>query len=312
MSARIGRKPFEAAALAAIAATGILLGCARGPASSGDSASGRGGSTTVQVKGSDTMVNLAQVWAEEYKRVVPEVSVEVSGGGSGVGIAALIKGTIDLATASRNMKPGEIEQARKNTGMEPTDHVIGYDALAIYVHKNNPLEEITFDQIAAIYSESATITRWSQLGVSIPGARSDVIVRVSRQSSSGTYEFLRERVLHNEDVKNGSRDMNGSKEVVELVASAPTAIGYSGMGYASSGVKILKVAVIPGQKAFLPTVQNTLDQSYPIARSLHIFTLGEPHAAAKDFVTWLLSDSGQKLVEATGYVPIPEQARTRK
>jgi phosphate transport system substrate-binding protein len=301
MRARHFSMPFEVLVLMAIAV--LLLGCSQSPSSSGSA-------TAIQVKGSDTMVNLAQIWAEEYKRVAPEVSVEISGGGSGVGIAALIKGTIDIATASRNMKPSEIEQTRNHTGIEPKDHIVGYDALAIYVHKDNPIEEITFDQIAAIYSEKATITRWSQLGISIPGARSDNIVRVSRQSSSGTYEFLREHVLDNLDVKNGSRDMNGSKEVVELVASALSAIGYSGMGYASPGVKILKVAVRPGDEAFLPTVQNTLDQAYPIARSLHIFTLGEPQGATKEFIAWVMSGAGQKLVEAAGYVPIPEQART--
>jgi phosphate transport system substrate-binding protein len=301
MISRLGK--YTAALLAVSSLTGLTPGCRQSPST--------GSGTVVQVKGSDTMVNLAQTWAEEYKRVAPGSSVEISGGGSGVGIAALIKGTIDIATSSRNMKLSEIEQAINNTGTEPKDYVIGYDALAIYVHKGNPLEEITFDQIAAIYSESATITRWSQLGVKIPGARSDAIVRVSRQSSSGTYEFLRERVLENQDVKNGSRDMNGSKEVVELVASAPTAIGYSGMGYATSGVKILRVAVRAGETPFPPTVQNTLDQKYPIARSLHIFTLGEPRGASRDFIDWVLSDAGQKLVEATGYVPIPEEQRIK-
>ena len=166
---------------------------------------------TIQDKGSDTMVNLAQAWAEEYRQVAANVDVEVSGGGSGVGIAALIKGTIDIANASRNMKPEEMATARKNTGKDPKEFVVGFDALAIYVHKDNPLNEITLDQIAQIYAEGGTITKWSDLGVTIPGASGDEIVRVSRQSSSGTYEFLREHVLKNKDYKAGSRDMNGSK-----------------------------------------------------------------------------------------------------
>src|SRR5215831_15519439 len=119
--------------------------------------------SSIQVKGSDTMVNLAQAWAEEYKKVAPSVNVEVSGGGSGVGIAALIKGTIDIADASRNMKQSEIEQAKKNTGKDPKEVIVGYDALAIYVHKDNPLNEITLDQIAQIYAERGTITKWSDL-----------------------------------------------------------------------------------------------------------------------------------------------------
>lgn len=292
-----------------------LSGCGQSP-SDQSSTSSKASSTTapassdsIQVKGSDTMVNLAQAWAEEYKKVQPDVNVEVSGGGSGVGIAALIKGTIDIATASRNMKPAEIEQAKKNTGKEPKEFVVGYDALAIYVHKDNPLNEINDDLIAQIYAEGGTITKWSQLGVTIPGVKDDTIVRVSRQSSSGTYEFLREHVLKNKDFKNGSRDMNGSKEVVELVASTPTAIGYSGMGYATPAVKMLKVAVKEGDPAYPPTVENTLNKTYPIARSLQVYTVGEPEGTVKKFVDWLMTDGGQKLVEATGYVPIPAAAR---
>ena len=182
----------------------VLTGC-------GKSESGGGGETakkqTIQNQGSDTMVNLAQAWAEEYSKVAPEVKVEVGGGGSGVGIAALEKGTIDIANASRNMKPEEIEAAKRNTGKEPKEFIVGYDALAIYVHKENPLNEITLDQIAQIYAEGGTITKWTDLGVQVPGTSDQEIVRVSRQSNSGTYEFLREHVLHNKDYKLGSRDM---------------------------------------------------------------------------------------------------------
>ena len=266
---------------------------------------------TIQNKGSDTMVNLAQAWAEEYHKVAPDVDVEVSGGGSGVGIAALEKGTIDIANASRNMKPEEIEAAKKNTGKEPKEFVVGYDALAIYVHRNNPLNEITLDQIAQIYKEGGAITKWSDLGVTIPGASGDEIVRVSRQSSSGTYEFLREHVLNKKDFKLGSRDMNGSKEVVELVASTPTAIGYSGMGYATPAVKMLKVKKTAADPAYDPNVANTLAKTYPIARSLLVYTLGEPQGAVRNYVEWMMSDAGQKVVEATGFVPLPAEARKK-
>jgi phosphate transport system substrate-binding protein len=266
---------------------------------------------TIQNKGSDTMVNLAQAWAEEYKKAAPDVSVEVSGGGSGVGIAALTKGTIDIANASRNMKPEEIEQAKKNTGKEPKEFVVGYDALAIYVHKDNPLNEITIDQIAQIYAEGGNLTKWSQLGVTIPGASGDEIVRVSRQSNSGTYEFLREHVLKQKDFKLGSRDMNGSKEVVSLVASTPTAIGYSGMGYATPDVKMLKVRKTAADPAFEPNTENTLSKAYPIARTLQIYTLGEPQGATKNYIDWILSDDGQKVVTASGYVSLPPAQRIK-
>jgi phosphate transport system substrate-binding protein len=252
--------------------------------------------TTIQVKGSDTMVNVAQAWAEAYKQVAPNVDVEVSGGGSGVGIAALEKGTIDIADASRNMKPDEIEQAKANTGKEPKEFIVGYDGLAVYVHKDNPISEITFDQLAAIFAEGGTTTKWSQLGIKIPGGGDDEIVRVSRQSSSGTYEFFREHVLAKKDFKLGSRDMNGSKEVVELIGNTKTAIGYSGMGYATPAVKMLRVARASGQPAVEPTVANTLDRSYPLARSLQVYTLGEPEGEVKRYIDWMLSPEGQRLV----------------
>lgn len=293
---------------AAIVACLLQAGCGK---SETDSAGGALKKATIQVKGSDTMVNLAQAWAEEYKQVAPDVEVEVSGGGSGVGIAALEKGTIDIADASRNMKPEEIENARKNTGKAPKEFMVGYDALAIYVHKDNPRNEITLEQIAQIYMEGGTITKWSDLGVTIPGATSDEIVRVSRQSSSGTYEFLREHVLKNKDYKLGSRDMNGSKEVVELVASTPTAIGYSGMGYATPAVKMLKVKKTAEDPAYEPSVANTLAKTYPIARSLQVYTLGEPQGAVKAYIDWMMSDAGQKVVKASGYVPLAPEARTK-
>lgn len=265
----------------------------------------------IQNKGSDTMVNLAQVWAEEFRKVAPEVEVEVSGGGSGVGIAALIRGTVDIANASREIKPSEAEQAARNTGRTPVSFIVGYDALAVYVHRDNPLEAITLEQLADIYAEGGRTTRWSQLGVTIPGARDDTIVRVSRQSSSGTYEFFREHALGNRDFRLGSRDLNGSKEVVELVAATPTAIGYSGMGYATPAVKMLKVAERTGAPAVAPTVAAVHDRSYPLARSLHLYTLGEPEGAVERYIDWILSDAGQKIVEESGYVPLPPEQRRR-
>ena len=261
--------------------------------------------TVIQVKGSDTMVNVAQAWAEEYKKVAPNVDVEVSGGGSGVGIAALERGTIDVANASRNMKPEEIEQARRNTGQLPKEFIVGYDALAVYVHKENPIQEISLEQLAQIYAEDGKITKWSQLGVTVPDVTADDIVLVSRQSSSGTYEFFREHVLGKKDFKLGSRDMNGSKEVVELVANTKTAIGYSGMGYTTPAVKMLLLASKPGEPAVEPSVATTLNKTYPLARSLQVYTLGEPQGVVKAYIDWMLSEAGQRILEENGYVPVP-------
>ena len=279
----------------------LLMGsCGEKKSSTATAVSG----ATIQVKGSDTMVNVAQAWAEEYRKAEPTVDVEVSGGGSGVGIAALEKGTIDIADASRTMKPEEIEQAKRNTRKEPKEFIVGHDALAVYVSKDNPLSEITIDQLAQIFAEGGSITRWSQIGVKLPGVTDDTIVRVSRQSSSGTYEFFREHVLQKKDFKLGSRDMNGSKEVVELIGSTKTAIGYSGMGYATPAVKMLHVAAKAGAQAFAPSVENTINKTYPLARSLQIYTLGEPQGAVRKYIDWILSPAGQKILQDSGYVPL--------
>lgn len=295
---------------AGVAGAGLAVGVAFMIGGCGGGKGATPSGTTIQVKGSDTMVNVAQAWAEEYKTAVPTVDVEVSGGGSGVGIAALERGTIDIANSSRNMKAEEIELAKRNTGKEPKEFVVGFDALAVYVHKDNPIGEISLEQLTQIFAEDGTFTKWSQLGVTIPEGGDDVIVRVSRQSSSGTYEFFREHVLGQKDFKLGSRDMSGSKEVVELVANTKTAIGYSGMGYATTHVKMLPLAGQAGQAAVPPTVATTLDKSYPLARSLLIYTLGEPEGEVKRYIDWILSPAGQKVVEANGYVPVSAAAGT--
>ena len=261
--------------------------------------------TTIQVKGSDTMVNLAQAWAEEYVKTNPAINVEVCGGGSGVGIAALEKGIIDIANSSRNMKPDEIDATKKITGKSPVEFVVGYDALGVYVHIDNPINEITIEQLAQIYVANGKINKWSDIGIKIPNGE-DNIVLVNRQSSSGTYEFFRDHVLNKKDFRLGSRDMNGSKEVVELVSFTKAAIGYSGMGYNIPGkVKMLKIAKAAGIPSVEPTMINALNKSYPLSRSLLCYTLGEPAGELKKYLDWCVSPPGQKIVEQTGYVPLP-------
>jgi phosphate transport system substrate-binding protein len=298
------RAPLSSTTRLGLAALALasLLSC-------GGGRSGRPERTIIQNKGSDTMVNVAQMWAEEYRKVVPGVEVEVSGGGSGVGLAALVRGAVDIANASRDIRPSEAEQTARNTGLQPVGFNVGFDALAVYVHRDNPLSEIGFEQLHDIYAEAGRIRRWSEVGVAIPGVADDTIVRVSRQSSSGTYEFFREHALGNDDFRLGSRDLNGSKEVVELVGSTPTAIGYSGMGYATPSVRMLPVATKAGSPAVPPSVEAVHDGSYPLARTLHLYTLGEPQGAVKQYIDWILSDAGQKVVEESGYVPIPPEKR---
>jgi phosphate transport system substrate-binding protein len=292
-------------ALAGLAGGG-LAACKRKTDSSGAA-----GGTSIQNIGSDTMVNLAQAWAEAYAHVEPGVSVEVSGGGSGVGVAALINGTAEIANSSRKLEPEEIEKAKAKNGQEPKEYLVGHDGLAIFVHKDNPINEISLDELAEIYREGGKLDRWSALGVSsIPGAKSEEIIRVSRQNNSGTYAYFRETVVGKKnDFKAGSMDMNGSKDVVELVGKTPGAIGYSGLGYATAAVKVLKVSKKKGEPAVAPSIATVLDKTYPIARPMFMYTPGEPSGAVKKYLDWIHSDAGQKLVETTGYVPLTKSER---
>jgi len=311
------RTPFTSPprllAVLALGAVASFVGCNKGEnGGAGPAASGAAATTkkqSIQNIGSDTMVNLAQAWAEEYGKVAPGTSVEVSGGGSGVGIAALINGTAQIANSSRQIEPEEAEKAKKATGKEPKEFLVGFDGLAIYVHKDNPLNEISMEDLGEIYREGGKVETWGQIGVAkVPGAQNDKIIRVSRQNNSGTYHYFREVVVGKKaDYKQGSLDMNGSKDVVELVAKTPGAIGYSGLGYATAAVKIVKVMKKKGEPAILPSNSTVLDKSYPIARPLFMYTPGEPTENAKKYLDWIVSDAGQKVVEKSGYVPLPKK-----
>ena len=262
---------------------------------------------SLKITGSDTMVNLAAAWQERYKDVQPAVRIQVKGGGSGVGIAALCSGRIDIATASRPLKPDEAKRAKELTGKEPQEFIVGLDALAIFVHPSNPLESITIPQLAEIYGEGARITQWSDLDIHHEVCDEGEIIRISRQNSSGTYVYFKEAVLgKNREYKQGATSQSGSSDVVTLISNTPCAIGYSGMGYRSESVKMLKVAKKEGLSAIEPSKATTLDGSYPISRPLFLYTLGEPEGRVKEFIDWVLSPAGQQVVERLGYVPLEE------
>ena len=259
----------------------------------------------IKNKGSDTMVNLAQAWAERYTEIGQTISVEVSGGGSGTGVAALINGTVDIANCSRQIRPVELELAAQNTGKVPQEFIVGYDALAVYVHRDTPIDKITIRQLAEIYGENGQIMHWRDLDISHNACPSDKIIRISRQSNSGTYFYFREALLgKSRDFGIGSLDLHGSKDVVEVVGRTPCAIGYSGMGYATSHVKMLAVAADSDSPYYAPNLENVLAKTYPIARPLYMYSLGEPTGAAKTYLDWILSAEGQKIVEKLGFVPL--------
>jgi len=260
--------------------------------------------TLIQNKGSDTLVNVAQAWAEAYPEVNPEVAVAVSGGGSGTGIAAMINGTVDIANASRTMKEKEIQSAEAN-GQHPVEHVVGFDALAVFINKNNPITTLSIEQLRNIYGRDPKFTKWSDLGVKVPGCDSDEIVVASRQNNSGTYAYFKETVLGRKGkYRTGTLDMHGSKEVVDLVENTACAIGYSGLAYATEHVKKVCIATETGGPCIEPTVATASDHSYPISRPLFMYTNGEPKGAIKKYLDWILSDAGQCILLKKGYAPV--------
>jgi len=268
--------------------------------------------TLIQNKGSDTLVNVAQAWAEEYQKVKPEVAIAVSGGGSGTGIAAMINGTVDIANASRKMKKKELKKAMES-GHNPIENVVGYDALAVFIHQNNPAKTFSFNQLGQVFGRGGKATKWSDLGLSVPGCSSDKIVVVSRQNNSGTYAYFKKAVLKSAakagvivkgSFRQGTLDMHGSKDVVDLVEKTPCAIGYSGLAYATDHLKLACIAKTEGESCINPSVKTASDRSYPIARPLFMYTNGEPEGDIKEYLDWIYSDSGQCILKKKGYAPV--------
>ena len=203
------------------------------------------------------------------------------------------------------MKDKEIEAA-KAKGIEPMEHTVGFDALAVFLHKDNPITEMTIEQIKQVYAEGGTFEKWSDLGVTVPGCDSDEIVRVSRQNNSGTYAYFKKAVLgKGAEYKLGSRDMHGSKDVVDLVEKTPCAIGYSGLAYANDHIKMPCVSK-DGGACVAPSVSTASDGSYPVARPLLMYTNGTPEGAVKEYMDWIMSKDAQCIVVDKGYAPAKE------
>lgn len=280
---------------------GLILGVSCSRADS----SGPGASVIIRITGSDTMVNLVQAWAENYKKKRPDVAVQVAGGGSGVGIAGLIDGILDLAASSREIEKGELERATQHNGVQPSEFKVALDGLAIYTHRSNPIERISIEELADIYGEGGSILEWSQLGIENPSCVSDEIIRVSRQNNSGTYVYFREALLGtSRELKMGSIDQSGSKDVVVLVSRTPCAIGYSGMAYVIPEVKRVALSRKKGEPGVNPSSQTAIDGTYPLARPLYLYTRETPKGALLEFLDWVLGEEGQTIVNEIGYVPV--------
>ncbi|HET8540752.1 MAG TPA: phosphate ABC transporter substrate-binding protein [Anaeromyxobacter sp.] len=250
---------------------------------------------TVTVKGSDTMVILVQRWAEEYMKKNAGKKVQVTGGGSGTGIAALLNGTTDIANASRAMKDDEKSKVRDRYNVLPEEFPVAKDGVAIYVNEANPVTQLTAEQLKGIYV--GDVTNWKEVGG--PDAR---IVLYSRENSSGTYVFFKEHVLANDDFAPEAQTLPGTAAVVNAVAKERNGVGYGGAAYAK-GVKELKIVGKDGQ-AWLPSAENVKSGKYPLSRPLFMYTRGKPTGEAKQFVDFCLSPAGQAIVTQVGYFPI--------
>jgi phosphate transport system substrate-binding protein len=278
-----------------------LAGCAPTGTRSGGNG-GRTQPTTVQVKGSDTMVNLNQAWAETYMQTHKDARVVVTGGGSGTGITAMIEGKTDIAASSRQMKPEEITDATK-AGHAPKEFKVALDGIAVIVNKANPVKSMTLDQLANIYT--GKVKDWKQLG-----GKAGKIVLLAREVNSGTHVFFKEHVIQKGDTKSPADYtkttlyLSSSQAIVTEVAQNPQAIGYVGLGYVSKDVRPLPVAKKPGAATVAPTAESVRTNAYPISRPLYYYTNGEPAGAVKGFLDFVMSPDGQAVVSELDFVPV--------
>lgn len=256
----------------------------------------------IENKGSDTIVNLALAWAEKYQEEHPDIRISVTGGGSGTGIAALVNGTVDIANASRQIKAEEIDQAKAN-GVDPVEHIIARDAIAVIVNPENRVNELTLQQISDIYS--GKIRNWSEVG-----GEDRPIVRLSRETNSGTHVYFLETVLrlgNSEDKTLFSTDtllLPSSEGIIAEVRQNPNAIGYDGLGYVPKDLKTIAIAETDGGAYVLPSIATVNDKTYAIARDLYMYTDGEPTGHIKEYLDWILSEEAQQIVADLGFVPV--------
>ncbi len=278
----------------------LLLGCK--PSSVENQNNQTNQSESLENIGSDTMVNLALAWAEAYQGIHPEVLISVTGGGSGTGIASLINGTADIANASRVIKDEEVETAKSN-GIEPVEFIVARDAIAVIVNPQNLINQLTLEQVSDIYS--GKINNWAELG-----GEDRPIVRLSRETNSGTHVYFLEEVLRlgdNDSQILFSRDtllLPSSEGITTEVRDNPNAIGYDGLGYVTPDVKVIAIADAGSMDFVLPSYETVNDNTYPIARDLYMYTSGEPQGSINLYIKWILSEEAQTIVLDLGFIPV--------
>jgi phosphate transport system substrate-binding protein len=250
----------------------------------------------ITLKGSDTMVILAQRWAENYMRGHPGKVVQVTGGGSGTGIAALINGTTDVCMSSRPMKEPEKLKLRERFQTRGVEIPVARDGLSVYVHATNPVKELTLDQLRDVYL--GRITNWKALG-----GPDQAITLYGRENSSGTYVYFKDTILKGRDFAPRTQTLPGTAAVVNAVARDPHGIGYGGAAYAK-GVRDLALSFAPGKPAVAPTAATVADGTYPLSRHLYFYVRNKPAGDVKAFVDWVVSADGQRLATEVGYFPL--------
>ncbi|MGY8686346.1 MAG: PstS family phosphate ABC transporter substrate-binding protein [Verrucomicrobiales bacterium] len=259
-----------------------------------------GDTSTIDVNGSDTMLQVGLAWAEAYQVKHPEVLINVNGEGTGTGVTAMINGTTDFAQASRPFKDKEIADIVAKRGVAPMEHVVGFDGIAVYVHPSNPVKSLSIPQLKEIWAEGGSVDNWNQVGgPNLP------IERFGRSNSSGTYGFFQSAVCgKGVEYKPGTGAQPGSTAVVHLCESTSAGIGYSGMGYKNDKVGWLAVSKTDGGKAYEPSNESVASGNYPIARNLYIYTLGEPTGAVMEYMDWIKGPEGQKILSDEDFVPL--------
>ena len=271
-----------------------------------NSVAAQGKRIPIQNRGSDSMAIAVAAWSEAYQNVDKHVGVAVSGGGSGTGIAAMINGLVDIANSSRSLRKKEISMA-KEAGVDLQEHVVGYDAVAVYLHPDNPLKSLSFAQLGEMFGRGGKLAHWTDLGVEVPGCKDQQIVLVSRQNSSGTYDYFRKQVI-GEKFRNKFRadvlGMQASKDVVDLVGKTPCAIGYSSFAYAVPSVKTACITTETGGGCVNPGAESIADRSYPMIRPLYMYTNGQPEGEIKKYIDWIVSDEGQCILAERQYAPL--------
>jgi len=272
--------------------------------------------------GSDTLNNMMTYWAEGFRKIYPNVNIQIEGKGSSTAPPALIEGTSQLGPMSRRMKQKEVEAFESKYGFKPTTIGVALDALAVFVHKDNPLKELSMTQVDSVFSKTQkrggpNVTTWGQLGDT--GAWSAKPISLyGRNSASGTYGFFKEHTLKKGDYRDTVKEQPGNASVVLGVTEDQAGIGYSGMGYVTSGVKALPLSQQDGEKAYEPNYANVLSGEYPLGRFLYINVVKEPNkplaALQKEFMKFVLSKEGQEIVVKDGFLPLPasEAAKMRK